>query len=234
MQRKGIRYLIAKQRPPSCNVIVGINHVCYARFPEPSLSDRPAITPTLPSLTLLSLPLHPTPPLNLRPPRPKTSLAPMPHPKDRHRHRTNQPKQRIHQINPNRILHPLNPRIPLRVFLNIHVPEEAEERDPEDEEDQVPDEDEGDARGEGREVEECGEGGEGGGYFGVDPFPIAVLARLVRAVQINAIQSADREREDELDEAIHAVRDVRFCEFETHLAFVILCAGIFVGLRATW
>lgn len=79
-------------------------------------------------------------------------------PKERHPNRTHQPQQRIHKINPNRILHPLNPRIPLRILLDIHIPKEAEQRDPEDEEDRVPHESEGDARCEGDEVEEGCEG----------------------------------------------------------------------------
>lgn len=122
-----------------------------------------------------SLPYHPLlPPLpsittsDLRPPRPLTPPTPMLNPENRHPNRTNQPQKRIHQINPNRILHPLDPPIPLRVLLDIHIAKQAEQRDPEDEEDRVPYEDEGDAAGEGDEVEERRDGGEGGGDFCVD------------------------------------------------------------------
>ncbi len=56
-----------------------------------------------------------------------------------------QPKQRINQIHPDGIFHPLHTLISLGSLLNIHVSKEAEEGDPEDEEDRVPDEQEGDA-----------------------------------------------------------------------------------------
>jgi hypothetical protein len=89
----------------------------------------------------------------------------MPNPKNQHANRTNQPKQRIHKINPHRILHPLHARIALCPLLDIHIAKQAEERDPEDEEDRIGDPGEGDAAEEGDQVEEGEEGGEGGGYF---------------------------------------------------------------------
>jgi hypothetical protein len=93
--------------------------------------------------------------LHLRPsspPRPPTS--PMSEPEHQHPNCTNQPKNRIHQIYPDRMLHPNYPGIPLRVGLDIHIPKQAKERDPQDEEHEVGCPGEGDARGEGDEVEQ--------------------------------------------------------------------------------
>jgi hypothetical protein len=73
----------------------------------------------------------------------------MPNPKDQHAHRTDQPKQRIHKINPNRILHPLNPTIPLRIRMDIHLPKDSKQRDPQDKQDRVCDPCEWDAACEG-------------------------------------------------------------------------------------
>jgi hypothetical protein len=77
----------------------------------------------------------------------------MSNPENQHPHRRNQPKQRIHQIHPNRILHPLYTRITFRPLLDIHITKQAEQRDPQDEEDRVADPGEGDAGREGDEVE---------------------------------------------------------------------------------
>lgn len=89
-------------------------------------------------------------------------------PINRHTGRTNQPKQRICQIYPHRMLHPNNPRVTLRIRLDVERAKETKEADPEDEYDSVPNEGEGDARGEGDNVEESCEGCQGGGYFCVD------------------------------------------------------------------
>lgn len=99
----------------------------------------------------------------------------MSNPEQQHAHRRDQPKQRIHQVNPNRILHPLYARIALRPLLDIHIAKQAEERDPQDEEDRVADPGEGDAGGEGDEVEQGEEGGEGGGHFCVDLFSVSTV-----------------------------------------------------------
>jgi len=120
----------------------------------------------------------------------------MPEPEYHHPNRREQPQQRINQINPNRVLHPLNAIIPLRIFFDIHAAKQAKERDPQDEEYRVPDEKERDAREEGDKVEDGGDGGEGADYFGVDPFPIRVFVLLVCGIQIHAIEAADCERED--------------------------------------
>ena len=88
-------------------------------------------------------------------------------PINRHATRRDQPKEGIHQIDPNRILHPLNTII-VRACANVHLAEDAKECDPEDEEYEVPDEEHGDARDEGDKVEGGCDGGEGGGYFCVD------------------------------------------------------------------
>lgn len=118
--------------------------------------------------------------------------------------------------------------IPFRVFFDVHVAKQPEERDPEDEDGRVPDEEQWDTRDEGDQVEEgcdCGEGADdlsvhldshirrekrrdGGGGEETNPFPICVLVLLVRGAEINAVQSTDCEREDQLDEPEDAVRDV--------------------------
>jgi len=121
-------------------------------------------------------------------------------PINQHATRGDQPKQRIHQINPNGILHSLDPII-VCPRTDIHLAEDAKERDPQDEEYEVPDEEEGDPRDEGDEVERCGDGGEGGGYFCVDPFSIAVFVLAIRFMQIYTIETTDCEGENELYEA---------------------------------
>ena len=57
---------------------------------------------------------------------------PPPKPKEQHRprNRTDQPQQHIDQIHPHRILHPLNPRIPLWILTNIHLPKDPKQRKP--------------------------------------------------------------------------------------------------------
>jgi len=122
-------------------------------------------------------------------------------PVNQHATRGDQPQQRIHQIDPNRVLHALNAII-IRSCVNVHLSKDTEEGDPQDEEDQVPNEEEGNARDEGDEVEGCGDGGEGGSYFCVSPFSIAIFVLSIRLVQIYAIQAADCEGEDELAEAV--------------------------------
>jgi len=104
--------------------------------------------------------------------------------------------------------------IALRMLMNIHLAEQAEERDPEDEQDGVPYEQKPDARNEGDEVEEGGDGREGGDDFGVDPFPVAVFIFSVCSVEVDAIETADCEGEDELEEAEDGVCDVGEGHFE--------------------
>lgn len=111
--------------------------------------------------------------LNLRPSRPSRPIIPMSNPEKQHAHRRDQPKQRIHQIHPNRVLHPLHARIALRPLLDVHIAKQAEERDPQDEEDRVADPGERDAGCEWDEVEQGEDGGEGGGYFCVDLFCVS-------------------------------------------------------------
>lgn len=140
---------------------------------NPQSSQNPSLHHILfPSQSIYALrtPSRGALPLNLRPSRPPAPIIPMSNPEYQHAHRRDQPKQRIHQIHPNRILHALNPRIALRPLLDIHIAKQAEERDPQDEQDRVADPGEGDAGGEGDEVQQGEEGGEGGGYFCVDRF----------------------------------------------------------------
>jgi hypothetical protein len=139
---------------------------------------HPAITTSPPSFKVRHHqypPLSPPHPyisdmhLHLRPSSPPTPpTPPMPEPKHQHPQRTNQPQESINQIHPNRMLHPRNPAIPLRVRLDIHIAKQSKERDPEDEQDRVERPGEWDARGEGDEVEQGQDGGEGGDYFGED------------------------------------------------------------------
>lgn len=74
--------------------------------------------------------------------------------------RTEEPQQQIDQIDPNRILHPLDTRGHFSVLVNVHLAEDAEERAPEDEEDEVPGR-ENVGLDEGNCVDDGGDGGEG-------------------------------------------------------------------------
>lgn len=103
--------------------------------------------------------------LNLRASSKSRPAIPVSNPINGHAHRTNQPKQRIRQINPHSILHSLNTSIPFRLGVDVHAAKETEERDPENEENGVPDEGHGNARSEGDHVKESCDGGQGGGDF---------------------------------------------------------------------
>lgn len=198
-----------------------------------------------PRLFPLSHPCIPDRHLHLRPSSPPTPpTPPMPEPEHQHPQRTDQPQKSINQIHPNRMFHPNNSAIPLRVRLNIHIAKQSKERDPEDEQDGIECPCEGDARGEGDDVEQGQDGGEGGDYFCEDPFPITVLVLLIRLMQIHAIETADSEREDDLYEAEDGVRDVGESHFgalkDTHfdcclcyLNFVIIVVCI-VWYRKCW
>ncbi len=128
-----------------CSPFLGISS-----FNLPLPLPPASLTPYPSASSLSSLPTYASPrPLHRSPSSPPAPVLPMPDPKNRHANRTNQPKQRINKINPHRMLHPDNPRVALRIRMNIHVSEQPEERDPEDEEERVGDEHEGDAREEG-------------------------------------------------------------------------------------
>ena len=79
-------------------------------------------------------------------------------PQHRHANSANEPKQRVYQIHPDCVLHPLDAIVSLGILLDVHVAKEAEERDPEDEEYCVPNEEEGDARDEGDHVDQRRDG----------------------------------------------------------------------------
>jgi len=49
-----------------------------------------------------------------------------------------EPQDQANKVYPDSIFHPLHTRVHLRLLMNIHRPEEAEDRAPEDEEDTVP------------------------------------------------------------------------------------------------
>ena len=84
----------------------------------PSISSRGPL--------IFSIDIHACSPLNSRPSSPfcfrVSRLPPIP----RHPNRTKQPKERIHQINPNGILHSLYPLVPLCILLDIHAAKQTE------------------------------------------------------------------------------------------------------------
>lgn len=89
-------------------------------------------------------------------------------PVNSHSHRADQPKQRIHEINPHRVLHAQDTAVALGVRVDVELAKCTEEHDPEDEEKGVPDEEEGDAGDEGDHVEEGCNGGQRSNNFGID------------------------------------------------------------------
>jgi hypothetical protein len=123
-------------------------------------------------------PSSPLTPLNSRASRKSRLVITVLNPINHHTTSAYQPEQGIHQINPDRILHPLNPNI-ISPCVDVHFAEDAKECDPEDKQDQVPSEEEGDSRGERDEVQCCGDGGEGCGYFSVDLENVIVSTCLV-------------------------------------------------------
>lgn len=70
-------------------------------------------------------------------------------PENQHANGTNQPQQRIRKIHPHRVLHAQDPRVALRIRLDVHVAKQAKQRDPQDEERRVRHPRERDAREEG-------------------------------------------------------------------------------------
>ena len=65
---------------------------------------------------------------------------PLPHREKQHHshHRRNQPQQHINQIHPNRMFHPGDVPIPLRIRMNIHLREYPKHRRPQNEQDSIP------------------------------------------------------------------------------------------------
>jgi hypothetical protein len=80
-------------------------------------------------------------------------LLPVPKPVDAHRNSGDEPEEGVREKDPDGILHTFDAFVPLSVFLDVHLAENAEGRDPEDEHDGVPNPDVSDAQDEGNQVD---------------------------------------------------------------------------------
>jgi hypothetical protein len=130
-------------------------------------------------------------------PAPALPMAP---PVNKMRQDANEPQDSIREDHPYRILHSLEVTVPISIFVDVHLADNAKECDPENEEDQIPGPHQGKAKDKGDAEEDGRQGGETTHDLGVYPFPISIDVGLPGAVEVNAIKSANCDCEDELRE----------------------------------
>lgn len=109
-----------------------------------------------------------------------------------------EPQDGVGEVDPDGVLHALDAAVALGVLIDVHLAEDAEQRDPQDEEHQVPRPHEPEAQDEGYQVQHSREGGQAADHLCVDPFAVDICALLVGAAQVDAVQRADGDSEGEL------------------------------------
>lgn len=131
-----------------------------------------------------------------------------------------EPEQRAREVYPDGVLHTAHAGVALGILADVHLAEDAEERDPQDEEHEVPGPDEPEAQDEGHQVQHGRERRQAADDLGVHPLRVGVHARVVRALQVVAVEPAHGQREGELHDVHGREGDVGECEAEeTHLVW---------------
>jgi hypothetical protein len=68
----------------------------------------------------------------------QSAIVPPPHESNSSHDASDEPQEQADKVYPNSILHPLHPRVHLRILMNVHRSEEAKHCAPEDKEDNIP------------------------------------------------------------------------------------------------
>lgn len=79
-----------------------------------------------------------------------------------------EPQQHVGEVDPDGVLHALDIAVALGVLLDVHVAEQAEERNPKNEDDEAPGRDGGEAQDKGNRVENGRQGGQSAHDFSED------------------------------------------------------------------
>lgn len=111
-----------------------------------------------------------------------------------------EPQNGVGEIDPDCVLHALDPTVALGVLVDVHLAEDSKQRNPQNEKDQIPCPHEPKAQDEWHQIQQGCNGRQGADHFGVDPFAVNVCALLSRAAQVDSVQSAHGDTECELDD----------------------------------
>lgn len=119
-----------------------------------------------------------------------------------------EPQDGVGEVDPDGVLHALDAAVALGILIDVHLAEDAEQRDPQDEEHQVPRPHEPEAQDEGHQVQHGCKGGQAADHLCVDPFAVDVCALLVGAAQVDTVERADGDGEGELHDVDGGEDDV--------------------------
>lgn len=125
--------------------------------------------------------------------------------------RSDGPQCQIGHIDPHGVLHANDSSVPLWVFADVHLPENAKQRQPQDAQDAFPDEkwqvktgtedERGLEHARSQKVDQRCEGSQARRHLGVHPFRVGVDMLLPRIAEIHSIQPDDSESQYKLKEA---------------------------------
>lgn len=111
-----------------------------------------------------------------------------------------EPQNGVGEVDPDCILHPLDPTVALSILIDVHLAEDSKQRNPQNKQDQIPCPHEPKAQDERHQIQQGRDGRQGADNLGVDPFAVNVCAMLPRAAQVDSVQSANGNTECELDD----------------------------------
>jgi len=132
--------------------------------------------------------------------RPRLPLLPILHKNPRAVDSGRQPKHHINQINPNRILHPLNSLIAIRLLPNKQLPKDPKQDYPKKPEKRIPGEKHPGFE-DGDQEDERGDAGKGADDDGVDPVAVCGDVGFGGFAEVVGVEADDREAHDELQDA---------------------------------